>query len=744
MRADNREFLLATIDYRWQRAKPRATTLCEEPEHRYMGYIYHFDDPPEVGTEESLHLLGGKGHNLSLMRREMGLPVPPGFTITTETGRVYLGDGWPSGLDDELRGQIARLEDEVGRRFGGPGEPLLVSVRSGAAVSMPGMMDTILNLGITEGNVAALAEACGDPVFARDSLSRFQKMYGTIVGDDAIPEDPWVQLRHAIEAVFRSWDTDRARSYRQREGIPDHLGTAVTVQAMVFGNFDELSGTGVLFTRNPATGERAPYGDFLFRAQGEDVVNGTHQTESIDHLEERLPDVAAELARHAATLETHFRDVCDIEFTVERARLWLLQVRVGKRSPLAALRFAIDMAEEPDFPLTRAEAVRRVTRHLANPPVTMASVGATARPIARGLPASPGLASGRIATTADTAVSMAESGADVVLVRPETSPDDVHGMARVRGILTSRGGLASHAAVVARGWGVPAVVGAEDVTVRDGTITISGHVFAEGEVITIDGQSGEIFAGALDVETIVSLEAQTLLGWAAELGIELRTEDEGVSPPVNEPGTGEVSEESVIQALHIKGFATSEALASVLMTAEATVVPVLEKLFDNGHLKMLGEMYSLSEEGRAIGVKLHASDREAWTEASADLALDGFLPLDARMKDIVTAWQMRQVDGDQVLNDHSDEQYDREVLGQLIDLHDEARTWLEPLSGGLPRLQLYLRRLDRAADRVASGEHAYIASPRIDSYHNVWFELHEDLIQLAGRTREEETEAGRA
>ena len=709
-----------------------------------MHYIYHFDDPPEVSAEDSLHLLGSKGHNLSVMRRDLGLPVPPGFTITTETGRAYADEGWPDGLDEELRSQISRLEEEVGRRFGGPGEPLLVSVRSGAAVSMPGMMDTILNLGITDDNVEALAAACGDPVFARDSLGRFEKMYGEIVGNDAIPADPWVQLRHAIEAVFRSWDADRARSYREREQIPDHLGTAVTVQAMVFGNLDDLSGTGVLFTRNPATGERAPYGDFLFRAQGEDVVAGTHKTESIDHLETRLPEVAAELARHAATLESHFRDVCDIEFTVERARLWLLQVRVGKRSPLAALRFAIDMAEEPGFPLTRAEAVGRVARHLASPPVTVANVGAAARPLASGLPASPGLATGRIATTADTAVSMAETGVDVVLVRPETSPDDVHGMARVRGILTSRGGLASHAAVVARGWGVPAVVGAEEVEVRDGTVVISGRVFAEGEVITIDGQSGDIFAGALETETIVSLETQTLLEWAAELGVDISAEPEVETSTEPEADAGDVSSEAVIRALHIKGFATAEALASVLMASRDAVDPVVQALLEAGRLKPAGEMFSLTEEGRAIGADLHALDRQTWTEARANRALEDFLPLDSRMKEVVTAWQMRDVDGEPALNDHSDEEYDRIVLQRLLDLHDEARSWLEPLSDGLARLHLYLRRLDRAARQISAGDHSYIASPRIDSYHNVWFELHEDLIQLAGRTREEETESGRA
>ena len=709
-----------------------------------MPYIYHFDDPPDVGPEESLQLLGSKGHNLSLMRRELGLPVPPGFTITTETGRRFLANGWPAGLEDEMRLKIARVEEEVGRRFGGPGEPLLVSVRSGAAMSMPGMMDTILNLGLHDGNVADLAEACGDPVFAEDSRQRFEKMYRDIVGAETVPADPWEQLRRAVEAVFRSWHSDRARAFRRREQIPDHLGTAVTVQAMVFGNLDDRSGTGVLFTRNPATGEREPYGDFLFRAQGEDVVAGTHLTESIDHLEERLPDVATELGRHATTLEKHFRDVCDIEFTVERARLWLLQVRVGKRSPLAALRFAIDMAEEHDFPLTRAEAVQRVARHLANPPVSMSSVAPELRPITRGLPASPGFASGRIATHADAAVSMAETGTDVVLVRNETSPDDVHGMARVRGILTSRGGLASHAAVVARGWGIPAVVGAEEVEVRDGTISVAGRVFAEGEVITIDGSSGDVFAGAVETETIVSLEAQILIDWADELGIEIGADGTDTIETTADTESGEVTPDAVIRALHIKGFATVGVLAPVLLSAEAKVEPVLESLLADGLVKIMGEMYQLTPEGKRRGSDLHGTDRETWTVEEASGALDGFLPLDIRMKEIVTAWQMREVDGGLVLNDHDDKGYDRAVLQRLAELHADARSWLEPLAVGLARLAVYSRRLDRAADRVSEGDHAYIASPRIDSYHNVWFELHEDLIQLAGRTREEETEAGRA
>lgn len=707
-----------------------------------MSYIYHFDDPPAVEPGRALELLGSKGHNLSLMRRSLGLPVPPGFTITTETGHRFLADGWPARLDEELRENMALIEAEVGRRFGDPGEPLLVSVRSGAAHSMPGMMDTILNLGLNGENVVGLAEACGDADFAEDSRRRFEKMYTDIVGVDSVPSDPWEQLRRAVEAVFKSWHSDRARAYRRREGISDGLGTAVTIQAMVFGNMDDRSGTGVVFTRNPATGERHPYGDFLFRAQGEDVVAGTHLTQSIEHLAERLPEVAEELEDHARVLERHFRDVCDIEFTVERARLWLLQVRVGKRSPLAALRFAIDMAEEADFPLTRAEAVERTAHHLVNPPTSRSGVATEERPLTTGLPASPGLASGRIATTADSAVAMAESGADVILVRPETSPDDVHGMAGARGILTARGGLASHAAVVARGWGIPAVVGAEEVEVRDGTILVAGRVFAEGEVITIDGQTGDVFAGAMETETIVSLEAQTLLGWAGELGIdvgtEARDEDEGLAIVDD----GEVTPDMVIRALHIKGFATVDNLAAVLLAARETVEPVLQTLTDEGMLKTMGEMYQLTDAGKARGVELQDVDRASWPGAVE--ALDSFLVLDGRMKQIVTAWQMREVDGEQVLNDHSDEEYDRNVLLALAELHDHARGWLQPLTGGLARLDTYARRLQRAADRVAAGDHGFIASPRLDSYHNVWFELHEDLIQLAGRTREEETASGRA
>ena len=711
-----------------------------------MTYVYNFDEPPAVSEEESLLLLGGKGHNLTVMRRDLGLPVPPGFTITTEVGQAYMSEGWPDGLEIQLQNQMARIEEEVGRHFDNSGEPLLVSVRSGAAVSMPGMMETILNLGLSDENVDALAAACGDPDFANESRQRLEKMYREIVGVDTVPADPWEQLRGAIDAVFKSWNTNRARSYREREGIPHDRGTAVTVQAMVFGNIDDDSGTGVLFTRNPATGEPTPYGDVLFRAQGEDVVAGTHRTESIDRLAEHLPEVARELTIHSKTLERHFRDVCDIEFTIERAKLWFLQVRVGKRSPQAALRFAVDMAEEDDFPLTREEAIERVAGYLADPPVSVTHVRPDIEPLAAGLPASPGIASGRIATTADSAVSMADEGSDVILVRPETSPHDVHGMSRAKGILTSRGGLASHAAVVARGWGTPAVVGAETVDVKDGTVVMADRTFGEGDVITINGGTGEIFVGVIETEMVASPAGQRLLKWAKELEIDI--------PSLHEPNQTEtsalgdedraVSPEDIIRALHIKGFVTADALAPVVMSSVGNVAPILEILATEGLIKAMGEMYQLTDEGRERGESLMSQDRQRWSEEKANRALEGFLPLDSRMKVVVTAWQMREVDGEQVINDHSDQEYDHAVLEDFYQLHDDARAWLDSLTGELARLGFYLARLDRAVAEVRGGDHAHVASPRIDSYHNAWFELHEDLIQLAGRTREQEVETGRA
>ena len=429
-----------------------------------MTHVYAFEDLRGQPLAEVRKIIGSKAANLAAMANELGLPVPPGFAVSTAACLEYLAHGWPEGLEDEIRAHMAGVERALGRRFGDPADPLLVSVRSGAPVSMPGMMDTLLNLGLNSATAPGLARLSGDASFVDACRARLAKSYPDIVGGP-VPEDPWEQLHGAVEAVFRSWNSERARAYRQREGIPDDLGTGVIVQAMVFGNCSDDSATGVLFTRNPATGENVLYGDIMFRAQGEDVVAGTHQTEPIAVLDRRLPAVAAELRHNAEALERHYADVCDIEFTIERGKLWMLQTRIGKRSPQAAVRIAVEMAEDPGFPLSRAEAVKRVAHLLADPPRAAAERRAGAAAITQGLGASPGLACGEIVTTPEAAVAAADRGRRVILVRHETSPDDVHGMAKAVGLLTTTGGLASHAAVVARGWGIPAVVGAAAVSV---------------------------------------------------------------------------------------------------------------------------------------------------------------------------------------------------------------------------------------------------------------------------------------
>ena len=517
---------------------------------------------------------------------------------------------------------------------------------------------------------------------------------------------------------------------------------------MVFGNRGPDSGSGVVFTRNPATGERGLYGDVLFEAQGEDVVAGTHTPEPIAVLNERFPAVAEELSGYCEVLEQHYADVCDIEFTIEQAKLWMLQVRIGKRTPQAALRVAIEMAEDEGFPLSRLEAVQRVAHHLEDPPTMTAERSDSAQHLTSAMGASPGLVSGKIATTPDTVIEMADKGHAVILVRRETSPDDVHGMARAAGILTATGGLASHAAVVARGWGIPAVVGAEEVVVDDGTVSIGDVTFGVGDLLTIDGASGEVFAGAIDGSTVPVPEATKLLAWARELGIEIGESEEG-NPEVAATdetlamGDGPTAD-AIVRALLIKGVVTVEMLASAVVTGSEDLGPVLDEMAADGLIGDPGALIQLTDEGKALGLEMIAADSDAWGVDNASAALDVFLPLDHRVKEIVTAWQMSEVDGAPVLNDHSDEEYDAAVLERFASLHQDAAVWLETLFDGLPRLVDYSSRLDRAASLVAGGDYGYIASPRVDSYHSIWFELHEDLILLAGRSREDEVAAGRA
>ncbi len=529
-----------------------------------MPYVFDFDHAHRKPPMDMKDLLGGKGANLAEMTSVLHLPVPPGFTISTDACRAHMESGWPKGLTEELAKARSRLERSMGKAVGDPSDPLLVSVRSGAKFSMPGMMDTVLNLGLNDKSVEGLAKQTGDERFAYDSYRRFLAMYGRIVLDipgqefdslfeaakelagtssDAkvptellryladsyqqvverntgqpFPQDPADQLRGAIEAVFRSWNGPRAIAYREREQIPHTLGTAVNVQAMVFGNRDDQSGTGVGFTRDPATGDRGAYGDFLVNAQGEDVVAGIRNTEPLSALKSSFPKVHKELLSIFERLERHYRDMCDTEFTIEQGKLWMLQTRVGKRTGRAALKMAVDMTTEPAIRLTRAEAVGRITEDHLSSVLHPQFAGSGHQVLVRGLAASPGAAVGRVYFTADDAAAAAERGEPVVLVRSETSPEDVHGMLAAEGILTARGGLVSHAAVVARGWGKPAVVGAEALRIAPHHLSVGGVVVAEGEWLSLDGTLGTVVEGKVDlIEADPPAEFETLLSWADEI-----------------------------------------------------------------------------------------------------------------------------------------------------------------------------------------------------------------------------------
>ncbi|MET0144554.1 MAG: pyruvate, phosphate dikinase [Ilumatobacteraceae bacterium] len=528
-------------------------------------FVYAFDHKHRRPPMEYKDLLGGKGANLAEMTSVLKLPVPPGFTISTDACRAYMAGGWPSGLDAEIAGHVTKLETTMGRKLGDPADPLLVSVRSGAKFSMPGMMDTVLNLGLNDKSVKGLAAATGDERFAYDSYRRFISMYGRIVLDvdgtrfehplevakeaagitndadipaatlrdlctqykavvkeatgRAFPQDPIKQLRGAVEAVFRSWNGARAKAYRVRERISHDLGTAVNVQTMVFGNRDDNSGTGVGFTRNAATGENQPYGDFLVNAQGEDVVAGIRNTEDLDHMAEQFPVIHKELLAIFTRLEQHYQDMCDTEFTIEQGKLWMLQTRVGKRTGAAALRMAVDMTKGSGtgagrWKISKEEAITRVTADNLDS-VLHPQFAGTGTVIAKGLAASPGAAVGRVYFTADEAEAAAKAGEKVVLVRSETSPEDVHGMMVAEGILTARGGLVSHAAVVARGWGTPAVVGAESVRIHGTSFTSNGVTVNQGDYISLDGSSGEVVAGQMALESAEPpKEFDIILGWA--------------------------------------------------------------------------------------------------------------------------------------------------------------------------------------------------------------------------------------
>ena len=529
--------------------------------------VFFFGEGKAEGTAKMRDLLGGKGANLAEMTN-LGIPVPPGFTISTEVCRHYYRSGgeYPPGLEEEVEKALKRVEEVMGARFGDPSNPLLFSVRSGAPISMPGMMDTILNLGLNDQTVEGLAQKTGDERFAYDCYRRFVAMYGDVVfglkpqekderdpfevileekkeergvrydhelsaedlkdlvrlykeeikrrlGVD-FPDDPREQLWGAIGAVFRSWNNPRAIAYRQLNDIPDDLGTAVNVQSMVFGNMGPDSGTGVVFTRNPATGENCLYGEYLMNAQGEDVVAGIRTPQPINKrqkgesplpsLEEEMPELYNELEKYCKILEKHFRDMQDVEFTIQRRRLWILQTRAGKRTGMAAMRIAVDMVKEGL--IDEEEALLRVEpdqlNHLLRPVFDPAEKGKAlqeGRVVARGLPAGPGAATGRVVFFASDAEEWASRGEEVLLVRVETSPEDIRGMNAAQGILTARGGMTSHAALVARQMGKVCVVGCEALQIdyKGRQMEVGGHIIREGDYVSIDGTTGEVILGKI-------------------------------------------------------------------------------------------------------------------------------------------------------------------------------------------------------------------------------------------------------
>ncbi|MGY5309819.1 pyruvate, phosphate dikinase [Nocardia gipuzkoensis] len=686
--------------------------------------------------------IGGKAWSVNRMRA-LGLAVPPAFVITI--------DGWADfaacGVISEdiwraVRAGVAALERGTGRTFGSGARPLLVSVRSGAAVSMPGMMDTVLNLGMNEVVARALAAETGNSDYAGDTRERFRAQYReTVLGDPAgaVPEDPWEQLRAAISAVFRSWDSPRAQTYRRNRGVSGTMGTAVTVQAMVFGNLDENSGTGVLFSRNPNTGERAMFGEWLVGGQGEDVVSGRTTPRPLEELAAALPQVHRQLVAAADLLERDGRDIQDIEFTVESGALWLLQSRPAKRSARAAVRAAVAMAEEGL--IGTDEALSRVTAEHVRAVLRPATGEYTGTPLARGESACPGLATGVVVSDPHEAERRAEAGEDVILVRPTTSPDDLHGMIAARGIVTGLGGVTSHAALVSREIGRPCVVGCGP-----------GVVAAlAGRLVTVDGGAGTVWPGrvegrAIDASTLS--DAGRLAGWAGTdvdglaAWLDARAA-EGPTRKEAEPSATvtDIPDLDLLRLIGIKGRAAHDALAAGVGAAAESVAARCEELVARGLCAATPIGVRLTPEGRQHLDGLLATERRAVDRAQIASVYAEFCAFNGDLKEIVTAWQMKDP---ATVNDHADTDYDGAVLARLSELHRAVQPLLRRIGDVAPRLARYSARFAQAIERIAAGDHAWVARPVLDSYHTVWFELHEDLIGLCGLSRADEAAAGRA
>lgn len=740
-------------------------------------------------------VIGGKAWGVNRMRA-LGLPVPPAVVITTNACRDYFRQGRV--LDERLWAQVVDgvrvLEAGSGRRFGAAPRPLLVSVRSGAAHSMPGMMDTVLDLGINDELAAALAEEHGQSPHIGDSHRRFVAQFRKVVlggRNDPVPQDPWIQLRRAIAAVFDSWCSPRAQLYRSDRGLSDDTFTAVTIQAMVFGNADAHSGTGVLFSRNPLTGDPPAWGEWLPRGQGEDVVSGARTPLPLDALRIQMADVYAQLMRASALLEADAADIQDIEFTVESGHLWLLQTRVAKRSVHAALRAAVAFAEEGL--ITREAALLRLhsAQVRALPRLQLSESVRTAAVAARGEAASPGIAHGIVVLDASSAQACKRRGQAVVLALPNTSPEDLPGVVAADGVITEQGGSTSHAAVVCRELARPCVVGcgADSVT------------RLAGEHVTLDGASGCVWRGNLVVEQSDlpdDADSETLFAWGAPL-IALRLVSDrddreavvdldrygedwraALVPGARVRGAVLDTDEGIVAALDagvdtaivrqrlpallaclrhdraehvqraaaspdamlddltllrligLKGRAGAALLGEALGVSAAQACTAYTALGTRGFCTSVAGQFLLTTAGHARLKALLALERSG-VDREATMALyRDFEPLDAQVKQLLTDWQVKPGG---VLNDHLDDAYDAHVIERLRLLHDRVSAFLPRAEHIVPRLSGYRSRLERAAARVEAGSRGYLAKIASDSYHAIWFELHEELLGLAGMTR---------
>ena len=692
-------------------------------------------------------LVGGKAAGLAVMANELRLPVPPAFAVTTAVCNNYLANGWRDEWTAEIREGLDAITRRVGRRFGDSEKPLLVSVRSGAAVSMPGMMDTLLNVGMTPAIRDRLAEESGNPVFAADTWLRFNRMFTEIVlggpgGEIAehamhdgtaagmlgaadriraiarelggIPADPFDQLLAAIRAVFDSWQCDRAIAFRKRESIPATIGTAATVQAMVFGNLDAQSGTGVVFTRDPATGANEPYGDYLAGGQGEDVVSGSHRVAGLESLKTQMPGVYDKLLVCLRELEHHYRDMCDVEFTVSEGKLYILQTRIGRRSPLAAVRVAVDMANDPAFPLNRDEAVGRVNEQTLQELARLGKIRDGAVPLGRGLAASPGVGCGQLCFDPDRAAELAGTGTAVVLAREETSPADVHGIMAASALITTLGGLASHAAVVARSWAIPALCSLEDAVFEDGGLRIGSQLLPGATVVTVDGTTGTVFAGDQREDAAADIpELNTLREWATT------AEPTGSTAP----GTRTATLFEVARTIQLKGLCSAELAAACILCSPEEVERLAAE--NEAFFRTTPRGFILLPAGREWLAGELRAELEGVDGRAIEQVYHEFLPLNQRFKQLVSDWQVNRDNGG-----------DWKALVESMDsLHRDFLPLVQRAAGCVTRLEPYAPRFEAALQALREGDTTMLAAPIKDSYHTVWFEFHEELITLTGRDR---------